>query len=347
MHSVSETARPDAAPPADVSTAGPRIHALDTLRGFALCGILIINIYQQVVFRGEAAGSAPRLPTAIQLLFYERFYPIFSILFGIGFGIFLQRAALRTDRPRVVLARRLVILLLIGLAHFVFHPGEALTAYALAGLLVLLPLSYLGGRLAFAAAIVLLLVGAQLIVGYGPIPGLLALGYALAMLDVPAALERRTGRVAIAFVAFTALTVTWIVLQLRDVDLPFVNVIGGPGGGVSLLGPLAGIVTGLAYCCGLLLLLHTPAGPALSTVLAPMGRMALTNYLSATVLFLVAGPLLGIDSTDDLPQIVGLTVAIIVVQAVWSVLWLRSFRYGPAEWAWRCLTWWRRARIRK
>lgn len=93
-----------------------------------------------------------------------------------------------------MLARRLAILLLIGLVHFVFHPGEALTAYALAGLLVLLPLSYLGGRLAFVAAIVLLLVGAQLVVGFGSIPGLLALGYALAMLDVPAALERRIGR---------------------------------------------------------------------------------------------------------------------------------------------------------
>jgi uncharacterized membrane protein YeiB len=332
---------------ADVSTAGPRIHALDTLRGFALCGILIINIYQQVVFRGEAAGTAPQLPTAVQVLFYERFYPIFSILFGVGFGIFLHRAALRTDRPRLVLARRLAVLLLIGLAHFVFHPGEALTAYALAGLLVLLPLSYLGGRMAFVVAIALLLLGSQLVVGYGPIPGLLALGYALAMLEVPAALERRTGRVAVAFVVFTALTVTWIVLVSRDADLPFVNVIGGPGGGVSLLGPLAGIVTGLAYCCGVLLLLRSPAGPALSAVLSPMGRLALTNYLGATALFLVAGPLLGIDSTADLPRIVGLTIGILVVQAVWSVLWLRSFRYGPAEWAWRCLTWWRRAPIRR
>jgi uncharacterized protein len=246
-----------------------------------------------------------------------------------------------------VLARRLAVLLLIGIVHFVFHPGEALTAYALAGLLVLLPLSYLGGRLAFAVSIVLLLIGAQLVVGYGPIPGLLALGYALAMLDVPAALERRTGRVAGAFVVFAALSATWIVLVLRGVDLPFVNMVGGPGGGVSLLGPLAGVATGLAYCCGLLLLLRTPVGPALSAVLSPMGRMALTNYLSATALFLVAGPLLGIDSTADLPQIVGLTVAIVVVQAVWSVLWLRSFRYGPAEWVWRCLTWWRRAPIRR
>jgi uncharacterized membrane protein YeiB len=135
-------------------------------------------------------------------------------------------------------------------------------------------------------------------------------------------------------------------LRLTDADLPVVNIVGGPGGGVGLIPPLAGIVTGLAYCCGLLLLLRTPIGPTLSAVLSPMGRMALTNYLSATVLFLVFGPLLGIDSTDDLPMIVALTVAILVVQAVWSRVWLRSFRYGPAEWAWRCLTWWRRAPIR-
>ncbi|GAA1043088.1 hypothetical protein GCM10009557_70540 [Virgisporangium ochraceum] len=333
-------------PETDVSTAGPRIHALDTLRGFALCGILIINIYQQVVFRGDAAGSAPKMPEAVQLLFYERFYPIFSILFGIGFGIFLRRAALRADRPRVVLARRLGWLLLIGALHFVVHPGEALTAYALAGLLVLIPLSFFGGRVAFVVSVVLLVVGSQLIVGYGPIPGLLALGYALAMLDVPAALERRTGRVAVAFVVFGALAAAYIALEAGGADLPVVNVVGGPGGGVSLIPPLAGIVTGLAYCCGLLLLLRTPVGPALSAVLSPMGRMALTNYLSATVLFLVFGPLLGIDDPADLPAIVGLTVAILVVQAVWSALWLRSFRYGPAEWAWRCLTWWRRAPIR-
>ncbi|MFI5842586.1 DUF418 domain-containing protein [Catenuloplanes sp. NPDC051500] len=335
-----------ATPVDDVSTAGPRIHALDTLRGFALCGILIINIYQQVVFRGAAAGTAGRMPEAVQLLFYERFYPIFSILFGVGFGIFLRRAALRTGRPRLVLARRLVILLVIGLLHFLLHPGEALTAYALAGLLVLLPLSYLGGRVALAVALVLLFIGAQLVVGYGPIPGLLALGYALAMLDVPAALERRTGRVAVAFAVFATLAAAWIALRLRDVAPPFVNVVGGPGGGVSLLGPLAGIATALAYCCGLLLLLRTPIGPGLSALLSPMGRMALTNYLSATVLFLLAGPPLGIDSTGDLPAIIGLTAGIITVQAAWSILWLRRFRYGPAEWAWRCLTWWQRAPIR-
>lgn len=333
--------------PHTVDSSGSRIQELDALRGFALCGILIVNIYQQVVFRRVEAGAVAEFPLFVELVFRERFLPIFAVLFGIGFGIFLGRAVTRTERPRLVLARRLLVLLAIGIVHFVLHPGEVLTAYAVFGLLVLLPLSYLHGWTALAVAIVLLVAGAQIVVGYGPIPGLLALGYALAMLRVPEALPRRTGRIATGFVIFGALATSWAGLVLAGVDLPRVNIIGGLGGGVSLLPPAAGIVTALAYCCGFLLLLRTPAGPVLSAVLAPMGRMALTNYLTATALFLTAGPLMGIDSAEDLPRIVGLTVGILLAQAVWSGVWLRYFRYGPTEWLWRCLTWWQSAPIRR
>ena len=331
---------------ADVSTAGPRIHALDALRGFALCGILIVNIYQQVVFREAPATAASRMPEAVQLLFYERFYPVFSILFGIGFGIFLRRAALRTARPRLVLARRLGVLLVIGVLHYLVHPGEALTAYALAGLVVLLPLSFAPPRLALGISVVLLVLGAQVVVGYGSIPGLLALGCSLAALGAPEALERRPGRIAAAFAVSAPLAVAYAAARLAGVELPFVNVVGGPGGGVGLIGPLAGVATAIAYATGFLLLLRTPAGPPLSAVLAPMGRTALTNYLGATALFLAFGPLLGIDSPADLPQILGLAAGILLVQAVWSRWWLARYRYGPAEWAWRCLTWWQRAPLR-
>lgn len=340
-----ETAQPGTTR-AEVST-GRRIDELDALRGFALCGILIVNIYQQVVFAGAAAGRAGELPLFVQLFFLERFYPIFSILFGVGFGIFLQRAAARTGRPRLVLARRLVVLLAFGVVHFVFHPGEVLTVYAIGGLLVLLPMSYLGGRAALAVAIVLLVVGAQIMPGLGPIPGLLALGFALAALGVPAALGRRSGRVAVGFAVFGTLAAGFVALVLAGVRLPVVNVVGGGlGGSVNLLPAAGAISTALAYICGFLLLLRTPAGPAISAVLAPMGRMALTNYLSATALFLVGGPLLGIDGADDVARVVSLTIGILLVQALWSAVWLRSFRYGPAEWVWRCLTWWRLAPIR-
>lgn len=336
----------DSPQPGTVSTPGARIAELDAIRGFALCGILIVNLYQQVVFRGTGA-AASQMPLFVRLAFYERFLPVFAILFGIGFGLFLQRAGARTDRPRLVLARRLAVLLLIGAVHYLLHPGEVLTAYALGGLLVLVPLSFLGGRAALVVSLVLLVVGVQIVVGYGPIPGLLALGYALAALGVPAALGRRTGRVAVAFAVFGALALAYVAAVLSGVRLPAVNFVGGLGGGVGLLHPAGAIATALAYACGFVLLLRTPAGPALSGTLAPMGRMALTNYLSATVLFLLGGLLLGIDGPEDLALVVGLAIAILMVQAAWSRLWLRRFRYGPVEWLWRCATWLRRAPIRR
>lgn len=331
---------------ADVSTPGERIQELDVLRGFALCGIVVINVIQQLVFlRGDTDDRTFPLP--VELLFYERFMPTFAVLFGVGFGIFLRRAAARADRPRVVLARRLAVLLVLGLVHWLFHPGEALATYALVGLVLLLPVSFLGARAVLAIAVALLFVGPQIVVGYGMIPGLILLGYALAMLDVPENLGRRPGRIAVALAVFGAVGATWAALRIADVDVPAVNVIGGLGGGADLLGPIAAVCTAFAYCCLVLLLLRTPAGPVINSVLAPMGRMALTNYLTATALFLVFGALLGIDSLADGAAIAGLTIGIIVVQAVWSRLWLASFRYGPLEWAWRCLTWWRRAPLRR
>lgn len=328
----------------DDAAADERISELDALRGFALCGILVVNVYQQLlVVRHGVTGY----PLAVEVLFYERFLPIFAVLFGVGFGIFLRRARSRTARPRLVLARRLAALLVIGAAHFVFHRGEVLSTYALAGLLVLLPASLLPGAAALGLAVVLLLVGTQIVIGYGMIPGLLVLGYALAALGAPGALARRTGRVAVGAAVFGVVGLGWSVAVVRDVHVPRVNVLGGLGGGVGLLPAFGAIAVSLAYCCFFLLLLRTPLGPRLSALLAPMGRMALTNYLAATVLFLVVGPVLRIDSRADAPQIAVLTVGILLAQLAWSPAWLRRFRYGPAEWLWRCVTWWRRTPFRR
>ena len=341
---ASEPTAPE--PTAAVSTPGRRIGELDVLRGFALCGILVINVIQELI--QVRTGADRTFPTAIRLIFFERFLTIFAVLFGVGFGLFLHRARSRTDRPRLVLARRLVVLLVIGAVHFWFNPGDVLTSYAVVGLLVLIPVSFVGGRVALAIAVVLVLVLPQIEAAFGLIPGLLVLGYALAELGVPDALARRSGRVLVGLVVFGVCAAGWAGLVLAGVRVPRINVLGGGLGGTQdLLGPLTALVTGLAYCCAVLLLLRTPVGPVLDRVLAPMGRMALTNYLAATLLFLTVGPVLGIDSLDDGAAVAALTVGILVVQAVWSTLWLRAFRYGPVEWVWRCLTWWRRAPLRR
>lgn len=52
-----------------------------------------------------------------------------------------------------------------------------------------------------------------------------------------------------------------------------------------------------------------------------------------------------IAMADALPAVVA-SVGILVVQSLASRLWLSGFRYGPLEWIWRVVTWWRPIRLR-
>ena len=74
--------------------------------------------------------------------------------------------------------------------------------------------------------------------------------------------------------------------------------------------------------------------------LAPVGRMALTNYLMHSVLYLLlfTGAGFGLLGTVGPSLCVVLSLAIFVAQVVVSDWWLRHFRFGPAEWVWRSLT---------
>ncbi len=94
------------------------------------------------------------------------------------------------------------------------------------------------------------------------------------------------------------------------------------------------------YVSGLVLLFQRPAWQRLLLVLAPAGRMALTNYLSQTVLSLLLfyGFGLGLIGKVGPAATLGLTLAIFCVQVAFSHWWLARFRFGPAEWVWRSLT---------
>lgn len=321
-----------------------RITEIDALRGFALCGIHVVNVYQQVIFKalfGMDRGYGV-YPDIIKYFFYERFFPIFTLLFGLGFAIFLESAAAKTDRPRVVLARRLVALAVIGVVHQLFHPGEALVPYAVFGLIFLLPASYLAPRWQLVVGIVLLLVGGQVIAGYGVMPGLLVAGLALAGLGVHRTLDSHTRQWVLATVAFGVVAVGWWCVAAAGLNVPRLSF-----GLASLPNQLAAVCTGMFYACLFILFLRTPPGALTARVLAPMGRMALTNYLAATAIILTGGALLSIDDYGDWPLVIALVAAVIIVEAVWSRLWLRHYRYGPFEWVWRCVTWWRRVPIRR
>jgi uncharacterized protein len=94
------------------------------------------------------------------------------------------------------------------------------------------------------------------------------------------------------------------------------------------------------YVSAIVLLLQRPLGRRLLSVLAPAGRMALTNYLMQTVIgvSLFYGPGLGLIGRLGPARCLALVTGLFCVQVLLSHLWLACFRYGPAEWLWRSLT---------
>lgn len=118
------------------------------LRGFALLGILLINIelmrgpgfYE--VMAGEVPPPAEGLDRAVQFLSgwlaAGKFISSFAIMFGIGAALIAGRALTAGRNPRSLLARRYAWLLPIGLAHMVLlFPGDILFVYGLAGFVLL------------------------------------------------------------------------------------------------------------------------------------------------------------------------------------------------------------------
>ncbi|MYB07698.1 MAG: DUF418 domain-containing protein [Gemmatimonadetes bacterium] len=143
------------APPATPVTAPERIASIDVLRGFAVLGILIVNMqgFARVpsAYMNPASGAAfdgaeAWIWTAVYILADTKFISIFSMLFGAGIAMMSERMASRGVAGTGLHYRRQSWLLVIGLVHaYLIWHGDILVAYALCGLL-LYPLRKLGAR---------------------------------------------------------------------------------------------------------------------------------------------------------------------------------------------------------
>ena len=105
-----------------------------------------------------------------------------------------------------------------------------------------------------------------------------------------------------------------------------------------------------AFMVGVIALLcRMPSLSGVARVFAAAGQMALTNYLSqsALALFVFTGAGLALYGQLSRFELYYIVAAIWILQLTWSSLWLRHFRYGPAEWVWRSLTYWRRQPMRR
>jgi len=111
------------------------------------------------------------------------------------------------------------------------------------------------------------------------------------------------------------------------------------GGGMSY-NEIGSILVALGHVGAIVLIYKAGAVTWLTRRLAAVGRMALTNYLMQTILCttLFYGYGFGLFARLDRVQLLGVVAAIWVFQLWYSPLWLARFRFGPAEWLWRSLT---------
>ena len=81
--------------------------------------------------------------------------------------------------------------------------------------------------------------------------------------------------------------------------------------------------------------------------MAAVGRMALTNYLTHSVVALIFFVFLGLWGALERHQLYYIVFSVWAVQLVVSPIWLKHFHFGPVEWLWRYLTYGKAPPFRK
>jgi uncharacterized protein len=389
------------------SATNERQQMVDALRGYALLGILVVNIAS---FASTYYGlgipdplnvlPADRIASFVRAFAFEtKFYLLFSFLFGYSFTL-QMRAAERDGKPFVPrMVRRHLGLLVLGVVHAVLlYYGDILMAYAVLGT-VLLMLRRRGNVFLACAAIVLVLLTALSWAGIGRM---------YTQLDMQMAAQAAYADAAAALTAYRAAPLSVIVQHLRDlsqtwwvtalVQAPealamfFLGFIAGKRGllahveahrallwrvlwwglAIGLPGALAyalptlrpdavrelqGVAVTLltapflaaAHGAGMLLVFQSRRGRVLARVLAPAGRMALSNYLLQSLvcawIFLAYG-LRWIGTLGPLATF-GVALAIFAGNLLLSAWWMGRFAYGPVEWLLRAFTYLRLPPIRR
>ena len=132
--------------PSPPTTPALRIGSIDVLRGFALLGILVMNVqsfsmvdaaYFLPTAYGDFTGANYAVWLAGHLLADQKMMTVFAMLFGAGVVLMSSARERSGGSPAAAHYRRMAVLLLIGLAHaYLLWYGDILVAYALCGMAV-------------------------------------------------------------------------------------------------------------------------------------------------------------------------------------------------------------------
>ncbi|HSH02693.1 MAG TPA: M28 family peptidase [Anaerolineae bacterium] len=385
-----------------------RVNFVDALRGFALFGVLTMNM---LFFAGYPTNPANwggfnrYLLITIHFFGQAKFYSLFSLLFG--WGLSLQLTSFlphQTDsnqtKKRWRVLRRLFLLLLIGAFHYIFiWEGDILLTYALLGFVLILFANRSPRFLLISALLGLLLTillvlptpfmeslrqtyhtqfpviplgtplyqdgtyldlvrwrATRLLSQHSTMP--YTAGYILAMFLLGLYIGKRQffrhpdqhptlrhtiliisliiGLIANTIFVANMFNPSWVPAGYGR----FVNTTSRSIGAVALM---------LFYTTSFITLWHYPRPHHYLRQLAPVGRMALTNYLTQSLFFTFFFYHYGLRFYRQIDPTFGMIITILFfwLQIRFSHWWLSEYQFGPAEWLWRTLTYgqrqpWRR-----
>ena len=369
-----------------------RITSLDLVRGVAVLGILLMNVVHFKFGRTpylnlSAGGSESWLDWVVgiggEILVDQKFMGIFSLLFGAGILLFIERAEARGGRPVLLNLWRNALLLGIGILHTLLWDGDVLVVYAVSALVLIALRKLPGPWLIGVGACVFLLSVPVLLVNQavtnatdvplsglwapsrgddldfaglnGAVLGLTVLGYFLRGLGL---ILMGAGLYRLGFMqgAWSARSYRLMAGFGIGVGLPLaalgalITALGDYSREVAFIGQvpntLGTIPASLGYM-SLIILWNRGLDNALKQRFRAVGRMALTNYLTQTVLGVLVVTVILDAAPVNRAGLLLFVLAVWTLQLWWSQAWMQRFRFGPAEWLWRVATYRRGQALRR
>jgi len=362
---------------------GGRNTYLDLIRGVALLGIVVMNAVSFGLGAGpysnlSAGGSDTWLDWLVgsfgEVFVDQKFMGLFSLLFGAGIALFCDRAAARTRRPALLSLWRNLVLLGIGFLHLALWDGDILIVYALVSPIIIALRNRRPRTLLILGGVVLLPSPVSAILFQASVPddgsglggfwtagvevgatatwfivtdffsravGMMLIGVALYRTGVltgerSTAFYRRMARTGLGVgLPLAAIGLAWVAARDFSPDVAFAGTIP------NTLGTAPAV---LGYT-GLIVLWNRRPETDLHRRLCSVGRMALSNYLTQTLLGVLILRYLFGDADLTRTMLVGFIAMVWAAQLWWSKAWLDRFRYGPAEWLWRIATYRRSQRL--
>ena len=376
------------------------------VRGFALFGVLLLNMYGFGADSIAWDAPADRFAFTIAHIFFDsKSWTLFSVLFGFGFAVHLHRANARDQAFLPTYTRRLAALFAFGMAHTLLYDGDILMLYAELGLgllmvyrlqtrwllllavalILVFPLGHLltperesmegvsvesvadareeleldrqthvyvtgsftevaaynasaipanpfedfnwadSGLSAFAMFLLGFIIGRSGVMGNIP-------GNARKIVRV----QRwglGTGFVAMAIEQLLTVTRGYAVFRPSSAS-PEVNLAG------DLLFAFGTVALAFAYAATLILMAQTRKGRLILSPLAGVGRMALTVYLTQTLMFTTLFYGYGFSAAYRMGPVTVTFWAVVIftIQVFACRWWLGRYRFGPVEWLWRSFT---------